>query len=222
MKLKLLFATLFLLLFGLPSHAQQILQQSQVYAATSTLNNGIFEGGQNVAAVNVKWQTSGTVSTCTFTIDTAPDNATWSVGGAVASTTCTASSGSVTVYNLSPANYHRINLSTLTGGGTITITYTGFINSLASGQANVQVFSTGSITPVATSAAIQTVAQAFAVTGILATDKLVILTAPTPTSLCPLTSIVQNGAGSVNLFWTVLTAAACTPAAGTYTFMALR
>jgi hypothetical protein len=221
MKRLLLLLAALLVLSCAPLHAQQLVQ-SQTYTAVTTLNNGIFEGGQAIGVHNIKWTTSGTVTTCTFTIDTSADNATWSTGGAVAATTCTAATGSVTVYNIAVANYVRINLSTLTGGGSITITYTGFTNSVSAGPLNALVLSTATITPAATSAAIQTVAQAFTLTGITATDRLYLINQPTPTSLCPATSVAAAGANSVNIFFTVLTAVACTPASGVYVFAVIR
>jgi hypothetical protein len=202
-------------------NAQQLVQ-SQTYTAVTTLNNGIFEGGQGVGVHNIKWTTSGTVSTCTLTVDSAPDNATWSVGNVIPSTTCTASSGSVTVYNIAAANYVRINLSTITGGGSISITYTGYVNSAQGGPLNSLVLSTSSITPAATAATIQAVAQAFTLTGITATDTVTLLSQPTPTALCPAVFAAPQAANSVNIFFTVLTAAACTPAAGVYKFLVTR
>lgn len=79
-------------------------------------------------------------------------------------------------------------------------------------------FTTGSITPTATSASIQTVAQTFTVAGLVSGEPIVIVSQPAPTSLCPLTGARVTAANTVSLYWTVLTAAACTPASGTYLF----
>ncbi len=83
-------------------------------------------------------------------------------------------------------------------------------------------FSTGSITPAATSAAIQTVAQTFTVTGLMPGEPVVVAYQPAPTSLCPLTAARVTAANTVSLYYTVLTASACTPAPGTYMFLAPR
>lgn len=78
------------------------------------------------------------------------------------------------------------------------------------------VLTTGSITPAASSAAIQTAAQTFTVAGLITGEPITIVSAPAPTSLCPLTSAQVTAANTVSLYFTTLTAAACTPASGTY------
>lgn len=78
--------------------------------------------------------------------------------------------------------------------------------------------STGSITPSATSAAIQTVGQTFTVNGLQTGEPLIVTVQPAPTSLCPLTSVRVTAANTITLYFTVLTAAACTPASGVYEF----
>ena len=79
-------------------------------------------------------------------------------------------------------------------------------------------FSTGSITPVATPAAIGTSAQTFTVTGLQSGEPIVVVGQPAPTSLCPLVAARVTAANTVSLYWSTLTAAACTPASGTYNF----
>jgi hypothetical protein len=83
-------------------------------------------------------------------------------------------------------------------------------------------FTTGSITPAATSAAIQTASQNFTVNGLLSGEPIFVVSQPAPTSLCPLVGARVTAANTVTLYWTVLTAAACTPAAGSYNFMVPR
>ena len=78
-----------------------------------------------------------------------------------------------------------------------------------------------SCTPTATSAAIQTVEQTCAVTGLQTTD-IVSVNGPAPTSLCPPTTFRVSAANTLAIGFTVLTAAACTPAAGTYHIAAIR
>lgn len=78
-----------------------------------------------------------------------------------------------------------------------------------------------SLTPAATSAAIQTAEQTFTVTGLLTTDR-VIINGPAPTSLCPPTTARVSATNTLAIGFTVLTAAACTPAAGTYKIVAFR
>lgn len=88
-----------------------------------------------------------------------------------------------------------------------------------SGTGNwLPVFSTGAITPAASSAAIQTAAQTFTLTGAVTGEPIAIISQPAPTSLCPLVAAKVTAANTVSLYFTTLTAAACTPAAGTYMF----
>jgi hypothetical protein len=80
------------------------------------------------------------------------------------------------------------------------------------------IFSTGSITPAATAGAIQTAAQTFTVNGLVSGEPIIVVSQPAPTSLCPLVAARVTAANTVSLYFTTLTAAACTPAAGTYYF----
>lgn len=78
-----------------------------------------------------------------------------------------------------------------------------------------------SLTPGASSAAIQTAEQTFTVTGVQTGDN-VTLNGPAPTSLCPPTTVRVSAANTVAIGFTTLTAVACTPASGTYTFKVWR
>jgi hypothetical protein len=82
--------------------------------------------------------------------------------------------------------------------------------------------STGAITPAASSAAIQTAAQAFTLTGLVSGDQVQLVSQPAPTSLCPAVSVRATGTNSLSIYFTTLTAAACTPAAGTYVVQVIR
>lgn len=77
-------------------------------------------------------------------------------------------------------------------------------------------------TPSATSASIQTVAQTFTYTGLASGDLVTLINQPAPTSLCPATSVRATGANTLSIYFTVLTAAACTPASGNYTILVIR
>jgi len=78
-----------------------------------------------------------------------------------------------------------------------------------------------SLTPAASSAAIQTAEQTFTVNGLATTDK-VIVNGPAPTSLCPPVTFRVSDANTLAIGFTTLTAAGCTPAAGTYNIIAIR
>ncbi len=116
------------------------------------------------------------------------------------------------------------------GGCTAANTVNPYINVLTgqlwfcdTGTGNWQnVFSTGTITPAASSAAIQTAAQTFTVKGLATGEPVAVVSQPAPTSLCPLVAARVTAANTVSLYFTTLTAAACTPASGTYFLMAPR
>lgn len=71
----------------------------------------------------LEWRPVGTVTTCTVALDTSPDGVTWTPGGAIAGQACT-SAGQT---NSQPiiANFVRVNVTTLTGGGSLTVVYSG-------------------------------------------------------------------------------------------------
>lgn len=77
------------------------------------------------------------------------------------------------------------------------------------------------LTPTASSAAIQTAEQTFTVTGLTTADK-VIVNGPAPTSLCPPVTFRVSAADTLAIGFSTLTAAACTPAAGVYNIVAVR
>jgi hypothetical protein len=79
-----------------------------------------------------------------------------------------------------------------------------------------------SCTPAATSAAIQTTAQTCTFTGLNSGDLAWLMSSPAPTSLCPPTLIRATGANTLSIYFTTLTAVACTPASGTYVIGVLR
>ncbi len=95
-----------------------------------------------------------------------------------------------------------------------------FCDSVSGNWQNV--FSTGTITPVATSASIGTSAQTFTVAGLLSGEPVTVVSQPAPTSLCPLVAARVTAANTVSLYFATLTAAACTPASGTYFLLAPR
>lgn len=78
-----------------------------------------------------------------------------------------------------------------------------------------------SLTPSATAAAIGTSAQTFTVTGLSTSDKVYVNT-PSTTALCPVVGARASATNTLQLEFATLTAAGCTPAAGTYTVFAVR
>lgn len=85
---------------------------------------------------------------------------------------------------------------------------------------NIRVYSP-TCTPTASSGAIETFLFACTVTGVTTADKIIV-NPPAPTSLCPFVSALVTGADTVSLRFSVLTAAVCTPSAGTYLMVAIR
>jgi hypothetical protein len=81
------------------------------------------------------WTVTGTVSTCQVTVDTSPDNTTWTTGAAVSVQTCTTTGNSGSANSSSVvANYVRVNASTLSGTGSVTFTYTGYVQNPTGGS----------------------------------------------------------------------------------------
>jgi hypothetical protein len=80
---------------------------------------------------------------------------------------------------------------------------------------------TPSLTPGATAALIQLTEQTFTVTGLTTADK-VIVNGPVPTALCPPVTFRVSAADTLAIGFSTLTLAICTPAAGTYTVVAIR
>lgn len=121
-------ASLFFLLIALslPVHAQFQPTLQQAYSATTaTAFNGIRQTGQGLTYHQITWTTSGTVSTCVVQVDTSSDGSSWTSAGMISGQTCTSAGSSSLTSGV--ANYVRVNLSTLTGGGEVNVVYQAFI-----------------------------------------------------------------------------------------------
>ena len=71
----------------------------------------------------LSWTVSGVVSSCSVEMDTSTDGVSWSLGALIAAQDCH-TTGS---YSASAtANYVRVGVLVLTGGGTVTTTYKGY------------------------------------------------------------------------------------------------
>ena len=73
----------------------------------------------------IVWTVSGTISSCTVALDSSADGVSFSAGGIIAGQTCTSNGSSV----VTGANFAfgRINVTALSGGGTLTVIYIGWI-----------------------------------------------------------------------------------------------
>lgn len=102
------------------------LRLSATAPTIGTLANGGESHQANSGTVyeKITWSTSGTVSACTVAVDSSADGSSWSAGGVITGQTCT-SSGNSAVVNIT-ANYARINITALSGGGTVTVNYFGY------------------------------------------------------------------------------------------------
>jgi hypothetical protein len=86
--------------------------------------NGIISlAGTGITYNNISWTTSGTVSTCAVQLDSSSNGTTWTGAGAISSQTCT--SNGTSGYVSGTFSYVTINVTTLTGGGSLTVTWTG-------------------------------------------------------------------------------------------------
>lgn len=73
----------------------------------------------------VAWAVTNAPASCTFTVDSSVDGVTWTGGGIIGSTSCTAASGS-TVITLANANFIRLDVTALTAASVLTLNYTGW------------------------------------------------------------------------------------------------
>lgn len=87
----------------------------------------IAEIGTGVKSHAITWTTSGTVSTCSVKVQKSEDGTSWS--DLIAGATCTSNSSTGTI-TTDVANYVRVNATTLTGSGTLNVTYVGYVAGL--------------------------------------------------------------------------------------------
>lgn len=80
----------------------------------------------------ILWTKSGTVTTCTVSVDSSVDGVVWTVGGIITGQTCT-SNGNSSLTGSVVANYVRVNLTVFSGGGTLVVTYNGYATSPSGG-----------------------------------------------------------------------------------------
>jgi hypothetical protein len=83
----------------------------------------------------ISWVTVGTVTTCTLAVDSSADGTSFTAGGVIAGTSCNTAPGGQFISIAAHTNYIRLNLTTLTGGGSLVVTYTGYVNPIPLGVA---------------------------------------------------------------------------------------
>jgi hypothetical protein len=109
----------------LPGFAQTGLH-SNTFTTTGrdpSVNGVISLAGTGITYNNISWTTSGTVSTCAVQLDSSSNGSSWTGAGAISSQTCT--SNGTSGYVSGTFSYVTINVTTLTGGGSLTVTWTG-------------------------------------------------------------------------------------------------
>lgn len=89
-------------------------------------DSGVRLIGSGITLHQITWTKSGTVSACAVQVDNSVDNVTWTPAGTITSQTCT-SNGNVPV-TASNVNYIRMNVTSFTGTGSVTIVWTGYLN----------------------------------------------------------------------------------------------
>lgn len=96
----------------------------------------------------ITWTVTGTVATCSVRVDSSADNVTYTAGGAITAQTCTSNGASA--INTGVFNYTRINVTAISGSGSVKVVYQGFPTS-PSGGAVTSVFGrTGAVVGAAT------------------------------------------------------------------------
>lgn len=122
MKRRMLLALFSVLLVSSALFAQQ--QRVQVSPLTSINKIGLPIDLRQSGVNNhyIVWAASGTVSTCSVKLQQSVDKVTWT--DLIAGATCTSNGQSALTAGV--VNYVRVNATTLTGSGTLYVTYTGF------------------------------------------------------------------------------------------------
>jgi len=87
----------------------------------------------------LSWVTNGTVLACSVQLDSSPDGVTWTSGGIITTQDCSSNNSSSVTAGI--AVYVRVNVTALTGTGTVTVYYKGWAYNPSGG-------STGTVTSV--------------------------------------------------------------------------
>lgn len=92
---------------------------------------GLKTQGTGISYHKLTWTGTGTIATCAVELDSSPDGVTWTAGGAIGSQACTSNGTSGIV--VGTFNYVRIDVPTLTGGGTLSVVWNGYVTNPSSG-----------------------------------------------------------------------------------------
>ena len=123
---------LLLLASSVLAHAQgQGYNSAQTTTFTSTGFAKAIDQKSIISYHEIIWTVTGTVSSCTVSLDSSPDNSTWTVGGIITGQDCHTSSNSGIIN--AQANFVRVNVSTYVGTGKVVIQYLGWTSNPAGG-----------------------------------------------------------------------------------------
>ena len=147
---KLLWLSVLVVCFGMSAFAQtySFLVNTKFAATGQSITQQNIGTGTNYHKIS--FTVSGTVSACSVRIDSSADNVTWNSGDVIAATDCS-STGVSSVTNHT-VNYTRVNVTSFTGTGTVTVTYFGYVNNPGGGgvtsvTGTAPVASSGGTTP---------------------------------------------------------------------------
>ena len=86
----------------------------------------------------------GTLSACQIQVDSSSDGISWTSAGVIASTLCTSNGGVTSISTV--VNYVRINVTAMTGTGTVVALLTGYANNPAGGGGGTVTNTLGALT----------------------------------------------------------------------------
>ena len=114
-------------------------------ASTVSASSGINLQNSGSIYQQISWTKSGTLATCQVQVDSSADGVTWNSGDIVASQACT-SNGNVNAVHF-VSNYSRVNVTAISGGGSVTVVFTGYTtNPVPSGGSVTSIATTSPIT----------------------------------------------------------------------------
>jgi hypothetical protein len=148
-KLALLILLVFLLslqCFSAPvAYTYQIAKSFSAPGTSIVPPNTGYIAGTGAAFHQLTWNVIGTLSGCSVRVDSSADGITWNVGDVIAAQTCT-SNNTITSTSIIP-NYIRIDVTSLTGVGSLVTILDGFVNNPSGATVSLTATSPVVITP---------------------------------------------------------------------------
>ena len=108
----------------LAGYSQTIISSTSVTTSTPFSGSATRQINSGTQYHQITWNDSGTVATCSVRIDSSADGVTFNSGDVIAAQTCTSNGSSAIIQGV--FNYIRINVTTLSGGGTVNVVYQGY------------------------------------------------------------------------------------------------